>query len=104
MILDAWEAHGLGEFPKGSPQGYSGLTKIVSEYGVPEVRRWIASFAGKPPPLPPGANAWNWFRTRFAAVRRPWEWDGSKRAPKPNRGILPPTTGKVETDEWGQQI
>jgi hypothetical protein len=104
-VEEAWAAHDLGPLPKAPLKGYSGLVKLVQQHGVPKVQAWAAHVSRDPPPVPEGANAWDWFCARFrAALNRPFEWDGTRGKPKPNRGLLPATRGKVETDEWGQQI
>lgn len=81
-IETAWTAHGWGPLPK-SPKGYSGLVKLVQQYGCPLVLAWANVVNGEEPVLPEGADAWECFCTRFReAMKAHWKWDRSGRQSK----------------------
>lgn len=92
-IQDAFTAFPLPGLATG--KGYSGLTKLVAEHGIPSVAEWTAWLHTHPQQVPDGASEWSYFCQQFrAALRRPWVWRGNGAAADATRASPP----HVETD------
>lgn len=88
-IETAWAAHDLGPLPSKLP-GYSGLVALVQEHGVPEVLRWAEHVEREQFRLPEGAEPWRHFGQRLrAAMKQPWNWDGSRTRGSPRCKTIP---------------
>jgi len=79
VIQLAWTAFGFDGKPsveasKKAP-GYSELTKLVQEHGIPKVKEWAAVIKRQPPELPEGAERWKWFKEQFRrGMSRDFDW------------------------------
>lgn len=63
------------------PKGYSGAAKLVSEHGIPKVRRWCDHLRTQPSGVPEGADPWAYFLTRLRrAMTRDFRWDPEEGA------------------------
>lgn len=88
-IQDAFTAFPLPGLATG--KGYSGLTKLVAEHGIPSVAEWTAWLHTHPQQVPDGASEWSYFCQQFrAALRRPWVWRGNGAAADATRASPPP--------------
>lgn len=98
-IRSAWDAFGLEEpygDAEGNKPGFSGLTKLVAEHGIPVANAWAATIKRSPPEKPEGAEKWAWFKQQFrAAMNRPWEW-------QPQRGKSGKTIPARKDAEYGE--
>jgi hypothetical protein len=105
VLEEAWTHCGLDGKPNGA--GYSGCVKVVQAHTTEKVRQWIAATASSPPRMGEGGAPMTWFaRVLGDAMRRPWEWDGSRDGGngfrKPSGRVLPAKPEEYTTD-WGDE-
>ena len=82
--------------PKALP-GYSGMMKLVTEYGLPMIREWTSYLKGQEPNVPEGANAWAYFKTTFRqAMNRDFKWRGE--------GGNAPSSEKQSWRDWPERF